>query len=25
MDLARERVHGHFGVTLEPEIRVIGE
>ncbi|MGH7309771.1 MAG: UDP-N-acetylmuramate dehydrogenase [Candidatus Rokuibacteriota bacterium] len=25
MDLARERVHGHFGVTLETEIRVIGE
>jgi UDP-N-acetylmuramate dehydrogenase len=25
MDLARERVHGHFGATLETEIRVIGE
>jgi UDP-N-acetylmuramate dehydrogenase len=25
MELARERVHGHFGVTLETEIRVIGE
>jgi UDP-N-acetylmuramate dehydrogenase len=25
MDLTRERVHGHFGITLETEIRVIGE
>lgn len=25
MDIARERVHAHFGVTLEPEIRVLGE
>jgi len=25
MDLARERVQAHFGVTLEPEIRIIGE
>ena len=25
MNLTRERVHAHFGVTLEPEIRIIGE
>ncbi len=25
MDLMRERVQAHFGVTLEPEIRIIGE
>jgi UDP-N-acetylmuramate dehydrogenase len=25
MELTRERVHGHFGITLETEIRVIGE
>jgi UDP-N-acetylmuramate dehydrogenase len=25
MDLARDRVHSHFGITLEPEIRIIGE
>jgi UDP-N-acetylmuramate dehydrogenase len=25
MELARERVHGHFGITLQPEIRIIGE
>ncbi|MBI4635806.1 MAG: UDP-N-acetylmuramate dehydrogenase [Candidatus Rokubacteria bacterium] len=25
MDLTRERVHAHFGVTLEHEIRIIGE
>ena len=25
MNLTRERVHSHFGVTLEPEIRIIGE
>jgi len=25
MDLARERVRAHFGVHLEPEIRIIGE
>ncbi len=25
MDLARERVQAHFGILLEPEIRVIGE
>lgn len=25
MDLTRERVQGHFGVRLEPEIRVLGE
>jgi UDP-N-acetylmuramate dehydrogenase len=25
MDLARERVQAHFGIVLEPEIRVIGE
>ena len=25
MDLTRERVHHHFGITLEPEIRMIGE
>ena len=25
MDLTRDRVHSHFGVTLEPEIRVLGE
>ena len=25
MDLARERVQAHFGVALEPEIRIIGE
>jgi UDP-N-acetylmuramate dehydrogenase len=25
MELTRERVRGHFGVTLEPEIRIIGE
>jgi UDP-N-acetylmuramate dehydrogenase len=25
MELTRDRVHAHFGVTLQPEIRVIGE
>jgi UDP-N-acetylmuramate dehydrogenase len=25
MEITRERVHAHFGVTLEPEIRVLGE
>src|SRR5207247_5647467 len=25
MNLTRERVHTHFGVTLDPEIRIIGE
>ena len=25
MDLSRERVQNHFGATLEPEIRVLGE
>lgn len=25
MDLTRERVHHHFGLTLEPEIRMVGE
>jgi UDP-N-acetylmuramate dehydrogenase len=25
LDLARERVHAPFGITLEPEIRIIGE
>ena len=25
MDLSRERVQNHFGVTLEPEIRILGE
>lgn len=25
MDLTRERVYAHFGIALEPEIRVIGE
>jgi len=25
MDLARERVQAQFGITLEPEIRIIGE
>jgi UDP-N-acetylmuramate dehydrogenase len=25
MDLARERVQNHFGIALEPEIRVLGE
>ena len=25
MDLARERVAAQFGITLEPEIRIIGE
>jgi len=25
MDLTRERVHHQFGITLEPEIRVVGE
>ena len=25
MELTRERVHSHFGLTLETEIRVIGE
>ncbi len=25
MDLARERVKNHFGITLEPEIRILGE
>jgi len=25
MDIARERVHAHFGIALEPEIRVLGE
>jgi UDP-N-acetylmuramate dehydrogenase len=25
LELARERVQSHFGITLEPEIRIIGE
>lgn len=25
MEMTRERVHAHFGITLEPEIRIIGE
>jgi UDP-N-acetylmuramate dehydrogenase len=25
MDLSRDRVQNHFGVTLEPEIRILGE
>ena len=25
LDLTRERVHAHFGITLEPEIRIMGE
>jgi UDP-N-acetylmuramate dehydrogenase len=25
LELARDRVHSHFGITLEPEIRIIGE
>jgi UDP-N-acetylmuramate dehydrogenase len=25
MELTRERVHGHFGITLETEMRVLGE
>ena len=25
MDIARERVKNHFGIVLEPEIRVLGE
>jgi len=25
MELTRERVHGHFGITLETEIRILGE
>ena len=25
MDMTRERVQGQFGITLEPEIRVMGE
>jgi UDP-N-acetylmuramate dehydrogenase len=25
MDIARERVRNQFGITLEPEIRVLGE
>ena len=25
MDLTRERVQDHFGIALEPEIRIIGE
>ena len=25
MDLARERVKNHYGITLEPEIRILGE
>ena len=25
MEMTRERVHAHFGVTLEPEIRILGE
>jgi UDP-N-acetylmuramate dehydrogenase len=25
MDLTRERVYAHFGLSLEPEIRIIGE
>jgi UDP-N-acetylmuramate dehydrogenase len=25
LDLTRERVHAHFGIVLEPEIRIIGE
>ncbi|MGH7326554.1 MAG: UDP-N-acetylmuramate dehydrogenase [Candidatus Rokuibacteriota bacterium] len=25
MDLTRERVYAHFGIALEPEIRIIGE
>jgi UDP-N-acetylenolpyruvoylglucosamine reductase len=25
MELSRERVQNHFGIPLEPEIRVLGE
>ncbi len=25
LELARDRVHAHFGIALEPEIRIIGE
>jgi UDP-N-acetylmuramate dehydrogenase len=25
MEMTRERVHNHFGIVLEPEIRIIGE
>src|SRR5256712_4419826 len=25
MELTRERVHGHFGITLQTEIRILGE
>jgi UDP-N-acetylmuramate dehydrogenase len=25
MDLSRDRVQSHFGITLEPEIRILGE
>ena len=25
MEMARERVHAHFGIMLEPEIRILGE
>ena len=25
MELTRERVRNHFGIRLEPEIRVLGE
>ena len=25
LDLTRERVHAHFGIVLEPEIRILGE
>ncbi|HEV8471272.1 MAG TPA: hypothetical protein VGR82_00740, partial [Methylomirabilota bacterium] len=25
MEMTRERVHAHFGVTLETEIRILGE
>jgi len=25
MEMTRERVHAHFGVTLEPEIRILGD
>jgi len=25
LDMARERVQAHFGITLEPEIRILGE
>ena len=25
MDLTRERVHAHFGIALEPEMRLVGD